>query len=75
LFEFAAAGGTRVKVLLEGGAFASFQRAQRVQGQVFRELFVHAHRDSTTLRNCTSPFRMRVFTVPNGSPVFAAISE
>jgi hypothetical protein len=54
---------------------AAFEAAQRVERQVFRELFVHAHLVSTALRNCNKPVRIRVLIVPSGSPVFCDISE
>jgi len=75
LFEFAATRGAAGKMRFERGLFFAFQAAQRVEREVFCELFVHTHVISTALRNIISPVRMRVFIVPSGSPVFCEISE
>ena len=77
--EFTATFRTLLQVRLEALPLARVQRAQRVEHHVFRELFVRIHERSPCsdrrLRSCNNALRMRVFTVPSGSPVLAAISE
>src|SRR5438552_16950445 len=53
--------------------FRAIQRAERVQREIIRELFVQVH-GLKALRRVTRPARMRVFIVPRGTRVFAAIS-
>ena len=74
LFYFAAAGGASVQMLFERMALRAVERSERVERQVFRELFVHGH-TASTFRNASNPARILVLIVPSGSPVFPAISE
>src|SRR5215470_1827896 len=60
-------------MLFQHHLLGKIQRTERVQRQVIRELFVHAHAANTFLKT-SSPVRILVFIVPNGSPVFSAIS-
>ena len=70
---FAPASGTPVQMLFKRLAFGAVERSERVERQVFPELFVHAHA-ANTFRNEIRPARILVLTVPSGSPVFSAIS-
>ena len=67
--------GTRrnPQMSLDRRALLAIERSQRVKRQVFRELFVYAHA-ANTFRKDSNPLRILVFIVPNGSPVFSAIS-
>ena len=71
--EFATAVGAAVQMGFERNQFVALQRAQRVQREIFRELFVYAHA-TTALRSASNPARILVLMVPSGSPVLAAIS-
>src|SRR5258706_15411167 len=71
--QFAPAGRAVREMLLERLLLGARQRANRVEREVFGVLFVRAH-CSNTFRNWINPERMRVFTVPSGSPVCCAIS-
>src|SRR5262249_2831744 len=70
--QFPTAVGARRQMHLQIGAGFSIERADSVQRQVFRELVMVLH--ANAFRTANNAERILVFTVPSGSPVFAAIS-
>src|SRR6185312_12781114 len=72
--ELAPALRTFVKVPAELCSVVFRKLVQRIEHQVVCELALISHAASTFLSDI-SALRIRVFTVPSGSPVLAAISE
>src|SRR4029077_4693841 len=73
LLEFASAPGASLQMLFQQRPLLARQATQSEECEVLVELFVFAH-GLKALRKASSPARMRVFMVPSGSPVLAAIS-
>src|SRR5947209_3322921 len=72
LLQFAVAGGALLQMPFQRDSLLALQYPQGIECEVLRELFVYIH--AKALRRLSNPARMRVFTVPSGSPVLAEIS-
>src|SRR5579859_826919 len=71
-FTTAIAAGAQVR-LQRGQSLRVIERAHGVERQGLSVLWMHAH--ANTFLRASKPVRMRVLTVPSGSPVLPAISE